>query len=218
MFTGIVEAIGKVARVQRTGNLQHTTVECPEIMDGVGLGDSIAVDGVCQTVTVISAGGFTFDSVSETLQLTTIGAWQAGRAVNVERSLKVGARLGGHWVLGHVDGVTRYLERRQQGDAIELRCAMPRNVASQVAKKGSVTIDGISLTVTDVDADSFGVAVIPFTLSHTTLGQKRVGDALHLETDVLAKYVGRLIEITAGSGGSDAQTMGLLRQAGFVGA
>jgi len=193
MFTGIIESVGKVVRVERRGDSRRTTIRSPEIMDDVRLGDSIAIDGVCQTVVATTGEAFAFDSVPETLRLTTIGSWQPGRPVNLERSLKVGSRLGGHWVLGHVDGMVTLLERRDVGDGAELRFSLPGELASQVAHKGSVAIDGISLTVTEVDEGSFGVALIPFTLSHTTLGGKRVGDRLHVETDVLAKYVDRLL-------------------------
>lgn len=217
MFTGIVEAVGTVTRVVRSGGVQHTEVACPEVMDDVALGDSIAVEGVCQTVTVRTADTFTFDSVAETLRLTTIGSWRTGRRVNVERSLKVGARLGGHWVLGHVDGVVRLLERKNLGDTIEIRCSLPSQLLPQVALKGSVALDGVSLTVTSVNDSSFGVAVIPFTLEHTTLGGRKTGDEMHLETDVLAKYVSRLLEsATPGGKASDSNIGALLREAGFM--
>lgn len=217
MFTGIVEAVGRVARVSRSGGVQHTEIICTKVMDDIVLGDSVALDGVCQTVTARTAESFTFDSVAETLRLTTIGSWSAGRPVNVERSLKIGARLGGHWVLGHVDGVIRLLERNQSGDAMEIRCSLPPGLRSQVAPKGSVALDGISLTVTRVDASSFGVAVIPFTLQHTTLGGKKIGEELHLETDVLAKYAGRLLAtMSSDNGPIAANVTNLLRDAGFL--
>lgn len=218
MFTGIIEAVGAVADIERRGDSQRTTVRCPDVMDDLRLGDSIAVDGVCQTVVARTGESFAFDSVPETLRLTTISSWERGRRVNIERSLTVGARLGGHWVLGHVDGVVALRERRDLGDSAEFRFALPVDLASQVAHKGSVALDGVSLTVTEVNGGTFGVALIPFTLRHTTLGEKRVGDLVNLETDVLAKYVERLVRGGAvGDRASPRVTEALLERAGFVG-
>ena len=205
MFTGIVESVGTVERVERHGSTQRTTLRAPEILNDAALGDSIAFDGET----------FQFDSVEETLRLTTIGTWEQGRRVNVERSLQVGARLGGHWVMGHVDGIARIVERRDDGGSAEITLEAPESVTGQIARKGSVALDGISLTVTEVDGARFGVAVIPFTLDHTTLGGKRPGDAIHLETDVLAKYVERLMG-AAEAAPRDHATMALLEQAGFL--
>lgn len=214
MFTGIVEAVGSVAHVEPRGAVRRTAVRCPEIMDDVRLGDSIAIDGVCQTVVARDANSFQFDSVPETLSLTTIGSWEPGRPVNVERSLKVGARLGGHWVLGHVDGLVHLVERRDAGESSILRFDLPDELAPQVAHKGSVAIDGISLTAARVQPGWFEVAVIPFTLAHTTLGGRRPGDPLHIETDVLAKYIGRLRESSASE--RTGLTASLLERAGFL--
>jgi len=214
MFTGIVEAVGTVTRVERRGSVQQTTIRCPEILDDVNLGDSISIDGACQTVVTFDDETFQFDSVQETLRLTTIGSWTSGRRVNLERSLQVGARLGGHWVMGHVDAVSTLLERRDNGNSSELRFSLPSELASQVAGKGSVALDGISLTVTDVSNDSFGIAVIPFTLDHTTLGEKKPGDPVHIETDILAKYIDRLYQ--GGEADRSGVTMSLLEKAGFL--
>lgn len=215
MFTGIIESVGTVERVERHGSTQRAIVRAPEILDDVALGDSISIDGACQTVVAFDGETFQFDSVEETLRLTTIGTWQQGRRVNVERSLQVGARLGGHWVMGHVDGIARIVERRDDGGSAEITLEAPESVAGQIARKGSVALDGISLTVTEVDGARFGVAVIPFTLDHTTLGEKRPGDAIHLETDVLAKYIERLMSAPRGEQ-RDRATMALLEQAGFL--
>ena len=214
MFTGIVEAVGEVVGAEQRGSVRRTTVRAPSILDDAALGDSIAIDGVCQTVVAFDESTFSFESVPETLRLTTIGAWRPGRRVNLERSLKVGARLGGHWVLGHVDGIVPLLERSERGDEAELRFGLPAELAPQVARKGSVAVDGISLTVTDVADNAFGVAVIPFTLSHTTLGGKAVGDLLHVETDVLAKYSDRLRQ--SGATPTGRVTESLLGEAGFL--
>ena len=214
MFTGIVETVGTIARVERRGELKVLTVHCPEVLDDVHLGDSIALNGACQTVVRFDDTTFDVEAGPETLRLTTLDSWRSGHRVNVERSLQIGARLGGHWVLGHVDGVTTLLERRDGTETTELRFRLLPDLAPQIARKGSITIDGISLTVTDVTADSFGLAIIPFTLQHTTLNERRVGDPINIETDVLAKYVARLHEGAAAGGGLD---MSLLAQAGFLG-
>ena len=218
MFTGIVETVGEVVDVGHNGQIRRTSVCAPAILDrsaddGVRLGDSVAIDGVCQTVVAFDDRTFTFDSVPETLRLTNVGSWHLGRPVNVERSLAVGSRLGGHWVLGHVDGVVRMVGRRDLGDGAEIRLGLPRELAGQIAKKGSVALDGISLTVTDVDGDSFGVAAIPFTLANTTLGERRPGDLLHLETDVLAKYAERAMHVPRSDTGNTTDE--LLARAGF---
>jgi riboflavin synthase len=217
MFTGIVETVGTVARIERRGSMQRATVRAPEILDDVVLGDSISLSGACQTVIAFDGETFQFDSVAETLRLTNIGTWTTGTRVNLERSLKVGARLGGHWVTGHVDGLARLVEVRQTEESAEIRLEVPAEIVGQIAQKGSVALDGISLTVTDVKGSEFGVAVIPFTLEHTTLADRRPGDRIHIETDVLAKYVDRLIHSDRESESqSDNVTLDLLAQAGFT--
>ena len=214
MFTGIVERLGEIARVESRGELRVLRVRCPEVLDDVSLGDSIALDGVCQTVVRFDSDTFDVEAGPETLRLTTVGQWHTGRKVNVERSLQVGARLGGHWVLGHVDGVTPLVERRDGAETTVLRFRALPDLAPQIARKGSVAVNGISLTVTDVTDGTFGVAIIPFTLGHTTLDTLRVGDPVNIETDVLAKYVARLHETAGGSGGLSES---LLLDAGFLG-
>lgn len=216
MFTGIVETVGTVTRLERRGSAQRTTIHAPEILNDVRLGDSISIDGACQTVIEADAEAFQFDSVAETLRLTNLGSWRVGRRVNLERSLQVGARLGGHWVTGHVDGIARLIEIAQGDDAATLRLMAPEHLAPQIARKGSVALDGISLTVTDVRENEFGVAVIPFTLEHTTLRDRRPGDMIHLETDVLAKYVDRLVYSGRESVAPEGVTADLLARAGFL--
>ncbi len=213
MFTGIVEAQGIIESISRRGDVTVLRVACSEILDDVALGDSIALDGVCQTVVRFDPETFDVEAGPETLRLTTIGSWRRGTRVNVERSLKVGARLGGHWVLGHVDGTARMVARTDGAETVELRYELPRELAPEIARKGSVAVDGVSLTVTDVDESSFGLAIIPFTLGHTTLNDRRPGDRSNIETDVLAKYVRRAGELGTGSG----LTESLLARAGFYG-
>ncbi len=219
MFTGIIETVGTVVRTERRGATQRTRVRAPEILTEVRLGDSISLDGACQTVVAMDAESFEFDSVEETLRLTNIGEWRTGTRVNLERSLRVGSRLDGHWVTGHVDGRATILDRSSTQHAAEFWLRAPDDLARQIARKGSVALDGVSLTVTDVNENEFGVAIIPFTLDHTTLKDRQPGDKIHIETDVLAKYVERLLG--SSDGGTTARerqvTMELLTRAGFAG-
>jgi riboflavin synthase len=192
VFTGIIEEIGMVQAVRRVGHGARVEIRAPGAARTSRAGDSIAVDGACLTVTECDATAFACDVSAETLVRTTLGARHPGDPVNLERPLRVGDRLGGHLVTGHVDGVGTLLRRRPQepGELVHIRA--PRDLAPLIALKGSVAVDGISLTVAELDAEVFGVALIPFTASRTTLGRKRVGDAVNLETDLIAKHVARL--------------------------
>lgn len=192
MFTGLIETVGRVDAVTRRGAGGRLEVSCawPD-GDAPRPGDSIAVNGACLTAVEPRATGFAADLSSETLTRTLLGGARSGDPVNLERALALGARLGGHLVQGHVDGVTRVLAIRPEGGFSRWRLALPAEVAREVARKGSVTLDGVSLTVAELGEDWFEVALIPATLTATTLGARRPGDRLHLETDVLAKYVAR---------------------------
>lgn len=194
MFTGIITALGTV--VSRHGGV--FTMRAPYAADGIALGASIAHDGCCLTVTSVRADGagslYTLDVSNETLSKTTLGGWTAGTAVNLERALKAGEELGGHMVTGHVDGVATISAIRADGDSRRFTIAMPAALAPFVASKGSVALDGTSLTVNEVDRTSFGINLIPHTLAVTTWGRKQVGDAVNLEIDPLARYMARLLE------------------------
>ncbi len=194
MFTGIIEAVGTVTDFELRGSAGQLVVEAPEIATGVEIGDSVAVSGACLTVTSISGEVLTFDAVRETLERTSLSDLAAGMHVNLERALRAGGRLDGHIVQGHVDGVgfVRRLERR--GDDVQLYVATEPDIAALLVEKGSVAIDGVSLTVVGVHDTGFDVALIPYTLKHTTLGERRAGDRLNLEADVLGKYVKRYLE------------------------
>ena len=196
MFTGLIESVGTVARLDRSGGGARLGVT--DILWPHGApprrGDSISVDGVCLTAVDPRAGGFDADLSSETLSRSTFAGLRPGDRVNLERALRVGDRLGGHLVQGHVDGVVRLLSVRDEGDFSRWRLSLPPRSAPEVAAKGSVTLHGVSLTVSAVEGDWFEVALIPETLSSTTLGGMRNGARLHLETDVLAKYVARRLE------------------------
>ena len=194
MFTGIVEEVGKVKRIERRAGYQRTTIAAVRVLDGVKLGDSISLDGACHTVVEFDDLGFTVESVNETLQRTTLGKLQVGHAVNLERSLKLGDRLDGHMVAGHVDGVGRVIRRSESADNVVFEVEMPEKLAPYVAEKGSVAIQGVSLTVITVTARTFSVTIIPHTLSVTTLAHKHMGDMVNLEVDMIARYLERLTQ------------------------
>jgi riboflavin synthase len=195
MFTGIVEEIGEVLDVRETAEVVVLTVRGPVVTGDARHGDSIAVNGVCLTVTDprgSTDGTFTVELVPETLRRTSLRAVAPGARVNLERAVPVGGRLGGHVVQGHVDGTAELLSRTPGERSDELRFGLPPELARYVVEKGSITVDGVSLTVAAVSADAFGVALIPTTLAHTTLGSRAPGDTVNIEVDVLAKYVERL--------------------------
>lgn len=189
MFTGIVEELGAVMAVG-DGRLR---VYGPVVTSDARPGDSIAVNGVCLTVVTSGDGEFTADVMAETLRRSSLGALRPGDRVNLERAARVGDRLGGHLVQGHVDGVASIVQRSPGGEWDLVRFTLPGELARYVAEKGSITVDGVSLTVVSVDADSFTVGLIPTTLKLTTLGFKGVGEPVNLEVDVIAKYVERLL-------------------------
>ncbi len=214
MFTGLVESVGIVARIGRSGRgarLGVTDIRWPH-GDPPRRGDSISVDGACLTAIDPREGSFDADLSPETLKRSVFAELRSGDRVNLERAVRLGDRLGGHLVQGHVDGVVHLLSIRDEGEFSRWKISLPSQLAMEVAAKGSVTVHGVSLTVSAVGSDWFEVALIPETLSSTTLGEMRSGARLHLETDVLAKYVARrlggsrpsAIEELFGSGGGGA--------------
>lgn len=209
MFTGIIEEIGAVSR--RCG--AQVSILAREVLHGVQLGDSIAVDGACLTVTAFDAEGFSVQISPETFARTTLGRLKPGEAVNLERAMQLGGRLGGHFVLGHVDGVGKVQDVRDQGDFQLWTFRAPDEVAKYLVPKGSVTIDGISLTVVEPQGDKFSVAVIPATLSKTTLSRKRPGEAVNMEADMIGKHIFHYLKRGGGKGGVTAD---LLAQHGFA--
>jgi riboflavin synthase len=193
MFTGLVEAVGRIARVDAAPSGTRLTVEttlAPQLRSG----DSIATSGVCLTVTATDAGHFSVDVSPETLRVTSLRSARPGRLVNLERPVRADSRLGGHFVLGHVDDVGRVSALRPDGEAYWLDIDFPAALAPLVVSKGSIAVDGVSLTVASLGLDRFGVQIVPYTWDHTTLNQVRPGDHLNLEVDVLGKYVMRLLE------------------------
>ena len=194
MFTGIVEEIGTVTRIEPSGDGVRLTVHAPVAVSDAGHGDSIAVSGVCLTVVDQGADWFTADVMRQTLDVTSVGAAGTGTAVNIERATAAHGRLGGHIVQGHVDGTGTVREIRPGAQWQVLRVSLPADLAPLVVDKGSIAVDGVSLTVAGVDDGGFAVALVPHTLAVTTLGGRAPGDEVNLEADVLAKYVERLTQ------------------------
>ena len=197
MFTGLVESLGRVIAVIQEPPGVRLVVEAAAIAPDARIGESICTSGCCLSVVRSDGPRLEFQLGPETLSRTTLGELVAGAAVNLERSMRPTDRLGGHLVAGHVDGLGRLDSRRQEGDWVTCRFSAPPSLLSQMAAKGSVTIDGVSLTVVDVDAATFSVALIPHTLACTTLGSLTVGGQVNLETDLVFKYVARWLEARA---------------------
>jgi riboflavin synthase len=193
VFTGIVEELGEVTAVEHLGDASRFRLRGPIVTENAKHGDSIAVNGVCLTVVETAGGEFTADVMAETLKRSGLGALGAGSRVNLERPTAVGARLGGHIVQGHVDGTGMILERTPSEHWELVRVLLPAELARYVVQKGSITVDGVSLTVVEAGADHFTISLIPTTLALTTLGLKKPGDPVNLEVDVIAKYVERLL-------------------------
>jgi riboflavin synthase len=193
VFTGIVEELGEVVAVESQSDAARLTIRGPLVTSDATHGSSIAVNGVCLTVVDLADGTFTADVMQETLDRSGLGSLEVGSPVNLERPVTLSARLGGHLVQGHVDGVGTVLSREPGEHWEVVRLSLPRSLARYVVEKGSITVDGVSLTVVDVDDTSFGVSLIPTTLELTTLGRRSVGEQVNLEVDVVAKYVERLL-------------------------
>jgi riboflavin synthase len=197
MFTGIVEELGTVCRITPNATGAHLQIQAPRVLEDAHVGDSIAVNGCCLTVVSLEPESYTVDAVEETLRMTCLGSLRVGDRLNLERSVRLADRLGGHLVQGHVDGVGTLISRTPAGDDSQvLRFAAPPEVMRYIVYKGSIAVDGISLTVAGLDDGSFSVAVIPHTLAVTTLGFKPVDGQVNLEVDILAKYVERLLSPT----------------------
>lgn len=199
MFTGLVEELATVEAARHLGSGRNVralqlAVKAPLASKDTSVGDSIAVSGCCLTVVKKQRNILHFDVGSETLNCTTFARLKKGSPVNLERSLKLDVRLGGHLVTGHIDGVGRLIKRRDEGEWSHFTFFAPPRLLRQMAGKGSITVDGVSLTIVNADADRFSVALIPHTLANTTLGKLQVGEPVNLETDLLAKYVERQLE------------------------
>lgn len=212
MFTGIIEEKGKVISVEMGSSVSRISVACPAIFEGLSLGDSVAVNGVCLTISLIPReGAFAADVMPETFRRSNLAALKAGDAVNLERAMPALGRFGGHIVAGHIDGTGKVLSLRTEGNAVLMTVRAGAEILRYVALKGSIAIDGTSLTVADVGASSFTVSLIPFTAASTTLLDKRPGALVNLETDIIAKYIEKLMQ----AGGNEPITLEMLQESGF---
>ena len=201
MFTGIITGLGTLREVQPIGGGQDMRLVigvAPEFLDGAALGCSIACSGICLTAVQLHPDSFAVDASAETLSRTTMGTWRPGRRVNLERSLRLGDELGGHLVAGHVDGVATVLSATPENASVRWRFRVGPELARHIATKGSIAVDGVSLTVNEVDAEGFGVNIIPHTAAITSIGTLQPGDAVNIEIDTLARYVARLLETQLG--------------------
>ena len=193
MFTGIVRELGVVVEAEEAGGGRALLVRAPETASRTNIGDSVAIDGCCLTATAVDAGAIAFHAVPETIARTTLGDLERDHEVNVEPAVRAGEELGGHYVQGHVDAVGRVQSVEAEGEGLRVFVEAPDEVLRYCAEKGSITVDGVSLTVAELAGDAFGVALVPHTLTATTLSDLEPGQAVNLEADVLAKYVERLI-------------------------
>ena len=218
MFTGIIEGTGRVLGLTVSGGSGRLRVELGGLAEGVRAGDSVSVDGACLTVARVGGRVAEFDVSAETVRVSTIGGLATGGEVNLERSLRIGDRLGGHFVLGHVDGVGRIERLESEPGQVTLAVSAPPEILSCLILKGSIAVDGISLTLAGLTPDRFSVAVIPHTLDHTTLRGKSAGDRVNLELDVIGKYVARFLGASGGGPGvkeGGRLTEGFLEEHGF---
>lgn len=214
MFTGIIQTIGSINSVENIGGDARLRIGAADLdMASAAIGDSVAVNGVCLTAIELGPGYFAADCSRETLDLTTLGGLRGGDKVNLEKALALGQPLGGHLVSGHVDGIARLLSRQEDARSVRLRFELPAELARYVARKGSICIDGVSLTVNEVLGREFGVNIVPHTLTATTLGDCRPGQRVNLEVDLIARYLERMILPEGEQGGLDLEK---LREAGFL--
>jgi len=213
MFTGLIKEIGAVRTVTSASGGKVFEIDCSSTIESLRVGDSVAVSGACVTITDVLKDGFRFVAAPETLKKTTLGAWRTGTKVNLERSLKVGDTLDGHWVLGHVDGTVRVSSRKAVGDSVLLTVEIPDDLRSQVVTRGSVALDGVSLTVAQLEERRATVSLVPFTLANTNLKERRVGDLLNIETDILGKHIIHYLEHK----GKDSKiTLDFLKDQGYI--
>lgn len=215
MFTGIIQHVGTTGRIAATAIGKRLALDVGPLKDRLAVGDSLAVDGACLTVAAIGADLLEFDVVSETLSSTTLGELRAGQKVNLEPSLRLDDALDGHLVQGHVDGIAK-LRATDRNRGWRMEFEAPRELTAQMVPKGSIAINGVSLTLAEAGDRSFAVALIPTTLQQTTLGELRVGAKVNIETDVIGKYVLKCLGQLAGAAGPGGLTLDKLRQAGFA--
>lgn len=216
MFTGIIEEIGALVSVKRGPDSAQLVIEAEKVLEGSQIGDSIAVNGVCLTAVRFEKRRFTADVMAETLAKTNLGLLHTGDKVNLERALRLGDRLGGHLVSGHIDGVGTITRQERHDIATLVTVRAPKEIMRYIIKKGSVAIDGTSLTVVDLEAENFRVSLIPHTAHATILGFKRVGDTVNLEADIIGKYVEKLVSPKDNTVGESGVNLGFLAEHGFL--
>ena len=217
MFTGIILAIGRINAMQTTGGDCRLTIDTGKLsLADCALGDSIAVNGICLTAVEFGPHWFSADVSNETLSRTTLKSARVGTSVNLELAMTPSSRLGGHIVSGHVDGIGKVVDKQADGRSIRFKFKAPDALAKYIAEKGSICINGISLTVNNVDGTDFAVNIVPHTLQETTLGQIQVGDDVNLEVDLLARYLERLMQGEAAASCQSGVTEALLKNAGFI--
>jgi len=214
MFTGIIEDKGKVLRIEYRGQEKRLTIKLPTYLTEVQLGDSININGVCLTVVQKKEQKIELDLSQETLQKTILGELKEGDPVNLERALRLMDRLGGHIVTGHIDGIGVIVEKREEKDFLQLKIRIPESVSRYVVQKGSIAIDGISLTVNEYQGGEIQMTLIPYTIEKTTLMDKKVGDRVNVETDILGKYVEKLLD--QGDKKSGHVDLSFLKEHGFI--
>ena len=216
MFTGIIEATGKLSAIRRQGADLSISISSDNLdFSDVKLGDSIASNGVCLTVTALGKHSFDADVSSETLAHTLFGQYQTGQVINLEKAMLATTRMGGHIVSGHVDGVSQVVKLEQSGRAWQVWLALPKQLARYIATKGSITVDGISLTVNELSQDAFRLTIVPHTAQHTTIAALKVGSKVHLEVDLIARYLERLLN-KDNAGAPGGVSLALLSQRGFL--
>jgi riboflavin synthase len=219
MFTGIVEVLGEIRRLALRGNSGQISIRASKVLEGTKIGDSIAVNGICLTVTSLQRDGFTADVMAETVRRSSLGKAGAGDLVNLERAMAADGRFGGHMVSGHIDGTGRIRSMRKEENAVWVTIETTAEILRLIVEKGSICIDGISLTVAAVGAETFQVSVIPHTGEETTLLKRSAGDLVNLENDVIGKYVEKLLWLgsptTASEKKDSGLTMDFLREYGF---
>lgn len=214
MFTGIIEEVGKIAQIKKQGEFAVVTINASRVLEDVHLGDSIAVNGVCLTVTSFTSSQFTADVMSETLKRTSLGELQPSSPVNLERAMAANGRFGGHIVSGHIDGTGEVAEITPADNSVWYRIKTSPKLLRYIIEKGSITIDGISLTVVDVNDESFRVSIIPQTIKETNLGSKKIGSIVNLENDIVGKYIEQFL--TKKEPAPETKlTMDFLKNAGF---
>jgi len=214
MFTGLIEEIGIISSVAKQSQGAVISVTCAKILDDLKLGDSVAIDGACQTVVKLRPNGFDVEAAKETLDLTTFNDYLTGRKVNLERAMLANGRFGGHIVSGHIDGVGIFKRKENQGLADVYYFEAPENVAKYIVYKGSICINGVSLTIASIDRNIFSISVIPMTLQETNLPDLKIGDKVNLESDILAKYVEKFVNAKDNKAGNI--TMNYLNEHGFL--